>query len=235
MPTPGNAVRGQPRERLSDERFERLESPGKGARAMDGEGSERRCDDVTAEAECGQMGAELAVPTTRQEEMRHPLTTWTDPSYAEESLEGLREAYLDYLRGRAKPASSDTVSKYNKVLQSFTRSLVQNGDFPVLGSVTPAAVNRWVNERRARGLSEEGISTHLVALKVFTSKYVYKELELTTADLLRKVSRITAPERPAEVLTAEERERVLACFNQPTYEDTRNVALVACYMVLIPR
>ena len=32
------------------------------------------------------------------------------------------------------------------------------------------------------------------------------------------------------MLTEEERERVLACFDQPTYDDTRNVALVACYM-----
>src|SRR3712207_8342195 len=138
---------------------------------MDGEGSERSRDQVTAEAKCGPMRAELAVPTTRQEEMRHPPSTWTDPSYAEEALEGLREAYLDYLRGRAKPASSDTVRKSNNVLHSFARSLIQNGDPPVLASVTPAAATRWVNERRAKGLAEEGIATHLIALKVFTSKY----------------------------------------------------------------
>ncbi len=263
------------------------------------------------------LSAELAVPTTRQEDMRHPLTTWTDPSYADEPLEELREAYLDFCRGRAKPASpqlgfvhfasgwslsrsrapggqselrwsfvdvmfsadiqklrrklvhqigidraqppqftpygqslaqigidraqppqftpygqslAQTVSKYNKVLLSFIRSLERNGDPPLLGSVIPATVNRWVNERRSRGLSEEGIATHLIALKVFTSKFIYRELELTTVDLLRKVSRITPPEKPAQVLTEEERERVLACFDQPTYEDTRNVALIACYM-----
>lgn len=82
----------------------------------------------------------------------------------------------------------------------------------------------------ARGLSEEGNATELVSVKVFTSKYVWKELELTTVDLLRKVPRITVPDKPAQVLTQAERERVLECFDRPTFEDVRNRALVACYM-----
>ncbi len=42
--------------------------------------------------------------------------------------------------------------------------------------------------------------------------------------------RIIPPERPALVLTEEERERVLSCFDRPTFEDIRNRALIATYM-----
>lgn len=65
---------------------------------------------------------------------------------------------------------------------------------------------------------------------MFSNKYLYRELELTTVDLLRKVPRITPPDRPARVLTEEEREQVLACFDQPTFEDIRNRALAGVYM-----
>jgi site-specific recombinase XerD len=171
-----------------------------------------------------------AIRTRFEEEVRHPSTVWTDPIYADEPLDNLREAYLEYLRERATPASRETVTKYNNVLLSFIKSLAVAGEPVTLGSTTPAAVNRWVKGRRERGLAEEGIATHLIALKVFTSKYVCKELELTTVDLLRKVSRITPPERPAQVLTEAEREQLLACFDLPTYGDARNRALVAVYM-----
>jgi site-specific recombinase XerD len=175
------------------------------------------------------MEADRAVLTRKQEEMRHPPDIWADPPYADEDLDRLRVSFLDYCRGRARPASASTVRKCNQVLLSFIRSLTDNGGSPVLASLTPTNVNRWVNERR-RGFSEEGIATHLIALKVFSSKYIYRELELTTSDLLRKVPRIVAPEKPAQVLTEEERKRVLACFDQPTFEDARNRALIATYM-----
>jgi site-specific recombinase XerD len=177
------------------------------------------------------LGAELAVPTKEaKEDMRLPPNTWTDSTYADDSLEDWRQAYLDDLRGRAKPVSPQTVRKYNQVLQSFMSSLKTHGDPIVLGSLTPDNVRRWVKERREGGLSEEGNGTHLIALKVFTRKFLFQEREVTTVDILRKVPRIAPPEKPAQVLTDEERERVLSCFDQPTYEDTRNVALVACYM-----
>ena len=41
---------------------------------------------------------------------------------------------------------------------------------------------------------------------------------------------MTPPERPAQVLTEEEREHILACFDSPSYEDVRNKALLATYM-----
>jgi site-specific recombinase XerD len=176
------------------------------------------------------LTADQAIRDRKQEEMRHPPSVWADPAYAEQDLHELREAYLSYLRGRAKPVASATVIKYNKTLLSFIASLGSHGDPITLAMVTPANVSRWVGERRARGLSEEGTATHLIALKVFTNKYVHKELELTRVDLLRKVPRLTPPEKPAQVLTEDEREHILACFDSPSYEDTRNKAFVATYM-----
>ena len=141
-----------------------------------------RREGFTRRVDYGEMEADRAVLTRKQEEMRHPPDVWIDPSYADEELDRLRQAYLDYCRGRAKPASPPTVRKYNQVLMSFIRSLDrQRREPPVLASLTPTNVNRWVNERRGRGFSEEGIATHLIALKVFSSKYVYRELELTTS------------------------------------------------------
>jgi integrase/recombinase XerC len=185
---------------------------------------------MTRPDESGEIVAGRAALTLMREDMRHPPQVWSDPSYAEESLERLRTDYLTYLRGRAQPVSGETIQKYSKTLLSFIRSLQQHGEEPTLAAVTPVAVNRWVNEQRENGRSEDGIASRLVALKVFTNKFIFKEMELTTCDLLRKVPRISPPERPAYVLTEEEREQVLACFDRPTFEDIRNRALVATYM-----
>jgi len=177
------------------------------------------------------MEADRAVLTLKdREDMRHPPSVWTDPSYADEPLERLLGDYLIHLRGRAQAVAPGTIDKYRKTLVSFVRSIRSHGDEPILAGLTPGAVNRWVTDQRQQGRSEDGIASRLVALKVFSHKYLYRELELTTVDLLRKVPRITPPDRPAQVLTDEEREQVLACFDQPTFEDTRNRALVAVYM-----
>jgi len=45
------------------------------------------------------LRSELAVPTTRQEEMRHPSHVWVDPDYAKEPLDRLRTEYIEYLKG----------------------------------------------------------------------------------------------------------------------------------------
>lgn len=152
---------------------------------------------MTPGAGCGQLEADRAVLTLKaREDMRHPPTAWTDPSYADEPLERLLGDYLAYLRGRARPVAPGTVDKYRKTLVSFVRSLRSHGDEPTLAALTPGAVNRWVTDQRRRGRSEDGIANRLVALKVFSNKYLYRELELTTGDLLRKVPRITPTDRP---------------------------------------
>src|SRR5687768_12167814 len=43
-----------------------------------------RREGFTRRADCGEMEADRAVLTRKQEEMRHPPEIWVDPSYAEE-------------------------------------------------------------------------------------------------------------------------------------------------------
>lgn len=161
--------------------------------------------------------------------MRHPPHVWTDPAFADEPLDRLLRDYLEHLKGRSNPVSTDTVIKYHKSLLSLFRSLEASGDPLVAGSLTPHAVNRWVNEQRQAGRSEDGTASRLVAIKVFTNKYLYKEIELTTVDLLRKVQRIAPPEKPAPVLDEAELERILACLDRDTFEDVRDRAITAFY------
>jgi site-specific recombinase XerD len=176
------------------------------------------------------LRADQAVPTTRQEDMRHPSHVWTDPEFAKEPLDKLVNEYLRHLDGRSQPISTDTREKYRKSLLALMRSMERQRLPLLLESLTPAAVNYWIQEQRSQGRAEDGISSRLSAVKVFSNKFIYKHSELTTRDLLLKVSRITPPEKPAQVLTAEEIERVLDTFDRPTYEDIRNRALVACYI-----
>lgn len=127
--------------------------------------------------------------------MRHPPTVWVDQAYAEEPLDRLRRDNVDYLRGRAPPTSPDTLIEYNSSLLAFIRSLERQGEKQVLGTVTPGAVSAWVNEQRSIDRSEDSIASRLGAVRVFSSRYIDKHLELTTRDLLMKVSRLTPPEK----------------------------------------
>lgn len=175
--------------------------------------------------------ARKAGPARKQDEdMKHPAHVWVDPDYATEDLAHLREAYVAYLRGRSQPASEGTIVKYDKTLLSLLRSLERQSLPLVLESVTPSAVNAWVSEQRKEGKSEDGISSRLAAIKAFTSKYIFKHLELTTRDLLLKVSRITPPERAAEPLTDAEIDQILEIFDGTAYEQVRNKALTVFYI-----
>jgi site-specific recombinase XerD len=164
------------------------------------------------------------------EEVRHPSHVWVDPDNANLSLHELVREYTVHLTGRSQPVSSETVDKYRKAIQMYVRSIERQQQLLVLASVTPATANAWIQEQRDAGKIEDGIASRLGAVKVFTNKFIYKHAELTTRDLLAKVPRITPPERPAVVLTEEEIEHVLDCFDRPTFEDVRNRALVACYI-----
>ena len=166
----------------------------------------------------------------REEEMQHPRTIWTDPAFADESLDRLRQEYMEELKSRSRPVSPATIEKYNKSLLSFLRYLSRVEKPQLLSSLTPHNVSGWVNDQRSRGLAEEGIASRLTALKVFSHKYLYKTLELTTADLLRKVAFISPPERRFPSISPEERDRLLSCYNRGTYEDIRDRALVSLYM-----
>lgn len=169
-------------------------------------------------------------PIRGQEDVKHPSHVWVDPSYEDESLERLRLAYIDYCRGRSQPAAAETIVKYDKTLASLLRSIEAQGLPLVLGALTPQAVNTWIKEQRQAGRSEDGIAGRLNAVKVFANKYIYKQLELTTRDLLIKVTRITPPERPVSPLTDAEIDTVLECFSSPSFEDHRNRALLVFYI-----
>ena len=67
------------------------------------------------------LRAELAVPTTRQEDMRHPSHVWADPEFAKEPLDKLVNEYLHHLDGRSQPISPDTREKYRKSLLALLR------------------------------------------------------------------------------------------------------------------
>ena len=166
----------------------------------------------------------------REEDMRHPGKVWTDPTYAEESLVRLKDEWGRYLRGRARPTSPRTIEKYEYSLAQFIKSLEVNGEPLVLGSLHPTNVDRWVSEQRKRGLSEDGIASRLAALKVFSNKFIYRQLEATTVDLLARVERISPPEKAMPALTEEEQDRLLDCYNRFTFEDVRNRAMVAVFL-----
>jgi site-specific recombinase XerD len=185
---------------------------------------------ATESEECATLRPELAVPATKGLEVRHPAHTWVDPSFAQEPLARLIDEYMDHLNARSQPVSPHTADKYRKALLSLTRSLERQQLPLVLESVTPHAVNTWIQEQRKMGRAEHGIASRLGAAKVFTNRFIYKHAELTTRDLLLKVPRIIPPEKPAQPLTREEIETVLGCFDLPTFEDARNRALVAVYI-----
>lgn len=166
----------------------------------------------------------------RGEEVRHPSKVWEDPTYADESLVKLKDEYIRHLSGRAKVTSPATIQKYRNSLESFIRSLQVNGAPLTLASLHPGNVDRWVEEQRGQGFSEDGIASRLGAVKVFSNKYILKHLEATTVDLLAKVERISPPEKSMPALTDEEQESILSCFNRYSFEDVRNRAMVAVFL-----
>jgi site-specific recombinase XerD len=160
--------------------------------------------------------------------LRHPEHAWVEAGYAEEPLDQLVEGYLSYLAGRAEAVSPQTILKYRKSLTSLVRSIAGAGEATVLGSLTPAAVNRWVAVQRLEGKADEGVASRLSAVKVFARKYVFKYLGLTRVDLLEKVPRLALDEAPVKAgLSQEERDQVIATLEPGhSYEDVRNTAFV---------
>lgn len=175
------------------------------------------------------MSSSRAVPTTRQEDMRHPLTAYADPSFADVPLDELRVDWLAHLRSRTPRVSRETIVKYDSVLRLFIASLARRPtpQPPVLSSVLKANVDGWVDDQRAEGLSDHTIHSRISALKAFSGKYLYRDMEHTTVDLLRQVRNKLPPDKPKTGLTETERETVLGCFTDPTYHDVRDRAVMA--------
>jgi integrase/recombinase XerC/integrase/recombinase XerD len=161
--------------------------------------------------------------------MHHPDSLFTDPSYAALDLRRLAAEFDRWCRGRSKPVKAKTRAKYQWALGHLFRSMEEAGTQLELRYLHPTSIDTWVGECRAAGRSEDGIASDLSAVKIFANGYVTKHLELTIVDSLRKVSRITPPDRAMEVLSEAELEQVLAVFGD-SYEDVRSRAFLAVLM-----
>ena len=161
--------------------------------------------------------------------MRHPLHVWTDSAFAEEPLGRLRDEWKRHLSAGTGKRSEKTVRKYLQDLDDFVRSLERHGLAPVLGSVTPDAVNLWVADQERRANSPHSIAGRVISLKTFVSKYIHRTLELTTVDLLRKVARPNPALQPRQVLAPEELDSLLAAYDRDTFEDVRDRAMMATF------
>ncbi len=173
-------------------------------------------------------------PTPPDKELRANWTAtdspWNDPVFAHEPLSRLFDQWLISMSTGPNKLSPRTTRKYSQDRTDFLRAL-ERLDIPaVLGSVNPNTVARWTQDMERRGLRPSTIGGRVIGLKTFASKFVYRELELTRVDLLRKVSRPDPPVVPPEVLTEEERERLLGCYDRDTFEDIRDRALLATFM-----
>jgi site-specific recombinase XerD len=184
---------------------------------------------VTQPSESAAMAADLAVRTWKEEEMRHPIQIWTDSAFADEPLRRLRDEWKRHLTAGTGKRAEKTVRKYLQDFDDFVRSLERHGLEPVLGSVTPDAVNLWVGDQEGRGNSPHSIAGRVISVKTFVSKYVFRTLELTNADLLRKVSRPSPTLQPRQVLTADELDALLAVYDRDSFEDVRDRAMMATF------
>lgn len=157
-----------------------------------------------------------------------PDTIWQHPSAPGYPLEKLIDEFALYLQGRSKPASPETVKKYDQSLRHLLASLVAAGDPPVLASLTPAAGDRWIARQRAAGLSEDTIASRQYAVKTFANNYVYGHLELTHFDQLRRWKRLRPEVKVKERLSGKEIESLLDAAEKHAnpYIGTRNRAIV---------
>jgi len=159
--------------------------------------------------------------------VKHGKETFTSPDYARQPIDAFAREWLLSLQSRPRPVSPQTVTKYEKSLRSYLRSVEAAGEEPVLANLTKASVDRWVSQQRFRGLAAEGIASRLASLKAFTRSYLWREAEVTTYDVLEKVQRPKAPEVAKPMLDEAERAAIFDAFADGGYEDTRNDALVA--------
>jgi len=74
--------------------------------------------------------------------------------------------------------------------------------------------------------SPHSVAGRVYALNVFSNKFVFKTLELTTVDLLRKVERPSPKLTEPEVLDIDEHQLLLESYDRDTFEDVRDRAFL---------
>lgn len=171
--------------------------------------------------------ADLSPYPGKQEDVIHSPATWALPEFAETPLAKLVDEYQVHLRSRSDQVSPSTPKTYAMSINNFIGHLRRHGDPLVLAAVTPFAVKRWVIEQRDEKRREEGISTRLNQLKVFTRKFIWKELELTTKDLLDRVERIEVKPKVVPALSPSEIDRIIDELDRPRFTDVRDRAFLA--------
>lgn len=67
-------------------------------------------------------------------------------------------------------------------------------------------------------------------LKAFTNAFIFKHLELTHEDLLRKVKRIKRQDNPKPMLTEEEIDQILSSLDRGNFNDIRDRALLKVFL-----
>jgi site-specific recombinase XerD len=166
-----------------------------------------------------------------------PDNIWRHAGAPNVCLRKLVDEFVLFLKGRSKPASPQTITKYKQSLDLLLASIEAAGDPLVLESLTPAAGDRWIAQQRQpqekRGrLSEDTIASRQYAVKTFSNNYVCAHLELTHFDQLRRWKRLRPEVKVKERLSADEIGSLLdGTENHPNpYIGTRNRAIV---MVLL--
>jgi len=156
--------------------------------------------------------------------VHHPDKAFADPTYATASLYELARAFKTWQEGRSKPIKKVSIDKYQfsigKLLDFMSRSAIPRE----LQYLHPNTIDGWVADCRRRGITEDSIASMLTCIKVWSNQFILKHRDYTNADLLRKVARITPPEKSVDILTADEIEAVLSSFGEVTFEDIRNRA-----------
>lgn len=163
--------------------------------------------------------------------MHHPVSLFTDPSYAELPLRQLAQAFDTWQEGRTKPIKDCSRKKYRYSLDKLLTFMERQQIPTELSYLHPHTVDQFVVSCRRQGHTEDAIASVLICVKVFANQFCVKQRDLCLADPLRKVSRITPPEKELEVLTADEIAAVLDSFGDVTFEDIRNRAFVAVLLV----
>ena len=149
------------------------------------------------------------------------------PIFEQESLSWLRQEFKRQNLSGTRKLSRASVRKYEQTIEDFIRSLDRHGIATVLGELTPDNVALWQRDQEERGNSPHSIAGRVYALKVFSNKFVFKTLELTTADLLRKVARPSPKLTQPEVLSVDEHELIFETYDRDTFEDVRDRAFLA--------
>jgi site-specific recombinase XerD len=166
-------------------------------------------------------------PGKQEELLPHKASVWAEADAASYPLERAVRAYKQSIA--AKGRGGKTATTYANAILSFHRYLESCDEPTTLSSLTKLHVEGWVASQRARGCSEEGIASRLNHLKIFTHRYLFKETETTTVDLLAKVERIAPTPKVIPALSEDEIEGIVDALDTASFEDKRDRALVGAY------